>query len=93
MVAENVRLQDMTKHVDEQFLIAKNSIMTSLAGASSNEEFASLIQRVADRLSDDEAPKWITISSSSNSSVGDVVDNYPYANYDINDSFLDMQPY
>lgn len=48
----NVHLQDLTRQEAEQFTLAKNSIISSLAGARSQADFVSILNTVVQQISD-----------------------------------------
>lgn len=43
----------MTRQEDEAFLLTKNAVMTTLVGASTQQEFNSVVNNVVVNLSDD----------------------------------------
>lgn len=88
----NIHLQDMTRQEDEAFLLTKNAVMTTLAGASTQQEFNSVVNNVVVNLSDDNDELPEDASPASVNNVDDL-DYDPFEGIDINDPFLDTQPY
>uniref|UniRef100_A0A9I9D788 Reverse transcriptase domain-containing protein n=1 Tax=Cucumis melo TaxID=3656 RepID=A0A9I9D788_CUCME len=88
----NIHLQDMTRQEDEAFLLTKNAVMSTLAGASTQQEFNSVVNNVVVNLSDDNDDLPEDASPASVNDVDDL-DYNPYEGLDINDPFLDKQPY
>ncbi|KAA0038025.1 Enzymatic polyprotein [Cucumis melo var. makuwa] len=88
----NIHLQDMTRQEDEAFLLTKNAVMSTLVGASTQQEFNSVVNNVVVNLSDDNDDLPEDVSPASVNNVDDL-DYDPYEGLDINDPFLDTQPY
>ncbi|KAA0058437.1 Retrotransposable element Tf2 [Cucumis melo var. makuwa] len=88
----NIHLQDMTRQEDEALLVTKNPIMSTLVGASTQQEFNSVVNNVVVNLSDDNNDLPEDASPASGNDVDDL-DYDPYEGLDINDPFLDTQPY
>ena len=78
---------------EDQFLLAKNSIMTSIIGAKSEAVLQAIMETVVYTIFDDnkeDDPEDTKITSYS--SVNDIdFDNDPYYNFDIFDPYLDSQ--
>ncbi|KAA0050447.1 polyprotein [Cucumis melo var. makuwa] len=88
----NIHLQNMTRQEDETFLLTKNAVMSTLAGASTQQEFNFVVNNVVVNLSDDNDDLPEDASPASVNDVDDL-DYDPYEGLDINDPFLDTQPY
>lgn len=82
----------MTRQEDETFLLTKNAVMTTLARASTQQEFNSVVNNVVVNLSDDNDELPEDASPASVNNVDDL-DYDPFEGIDINDPFLDTQPY
>ncbi|KAA0051819.1 Retrotransposable element Tf2 [Cucumis melo var. makuwa] len=84
----------LLREEEDQFLLAKNSIMTSIAGAKSEADLQAIMKTVVHNIFDDnkeDDPEDTRISS--DSSVNNIdSDNDLYYNFDIFDPYLDSQP-
>ncbi|KAA0058438.1 polyprotein [Cucumis melo var. makuwa] len=88
----NIHLQDMTRQEDESLLVRKNAVMSTLAGASTQEEFNYVVNNVVVNLLDDNDDLPEDASPTFVNDVDDL-DYDPYKGLDINDPLLDTQPY
>ncbi|KAA0050626.1 Retrotransposable element Tf2 [Cucumis melo var. makuwa] len=83
----------LSREEEDQFLLAKNSIMTSIAGAKSEADLQAVMETVVNNNSDDnkqdDPEDIINISDSSVNDIDFV--NDPYYNFDISDLYLDSQ--
>ncbi|KAA0026133.1 hypothetical protein E5676_scaffold263G00370 [Cucumis melo var. makuwa] len=84
----------LSREEEDQFLLVKNSVMTTITGAKSEADLQAVMKTVVNNNSDDkkqDGPEDIT--NLSNSSVNDIdFENNPYYNFDIFDPYLNSQP-
>ncbi|KAA0052120.1 hypothetical protein E5676_scaffold565G00080 [Cucumis melo var. makuwa] len=78
---------------EDQFLLAKNSIMTSIAEAKSEVDLQAVMEIVINNnFADNKQDNTEDITNLSDSSINDIdFENDPYYNFDISDLYLDFQ--
>ena len=84
----------LSREEEDQFLLTKNSIMTSIAGAKSKVDLQTIIETVVNNTSDDSKQDNLEdITNLSDSFINDIdFEKDPYYNFDIFDPYLDSQP-